>query len=129
MTEIAECGIGQYGECCGGVDVVLPHIERHMHLSLVIDKDGGDIYLEVAFGDIEQPMLGNNKYIGATPAKISRVLELISNDEEYPDIDIILEAGLGTVYTYSNNPQMLISEGTSSVLHLEEGDPTTADTG
>ena len=36
-----------------------------MHLSLVIDKDGGDIYLEVAFGDIEQPMLGNDKYLGA----------------------------------------------------------------
>lgn len=71
----------------------------------------------------------NNKYIGATPAKISRVLELISNDEVYPDIDLILEGGLGTVYTYSNNPQMLISEGSSSVIHLEDGNPTNADSG
>ena len=71
----------------------------------------------------------NNKYIGSTPSKISRVLELISNDEVYPDIDLVLEGGLGTVYAYSNNPKMLISEGSSSVIHLEDGDPTDGDNG
>lgn len=43
-----------------------------------------------------------NKIIGSLPAKLTRTLELIANDEEYPDIDIIVEGGLGTVYAYSN---------------------------
>jgi len=62
----------------------------------------------------------NNKYIGSTPNKIMRVLELIANDEEYPDIDLILEAGLGTIYAYSNNSKNVISEGSSSLIYLED---------
>ena len=60
----------------------------------------------------------NNKYIGSVPAKIKRALELIANDEEYPDIDIIVEGGLSTIYTYSN-AKALISEGSSSIFNLE----------
>lgn len=58
----------------------------------------------------------DNKYIGSTPIKITRALELISNDEEYPDIDIIVEGGLGTIYAYTNNAHNLISEGSSSLI-------------
>lgn len=45
----------------------------------------------------------NNNLIGLTPGKIKRALELVSNDEEYPDIDIIVDGGLSTIYAYSNN--------------------------
>lgn len=58
----------------------------------------------------------DNKYIGSTPAKIRRALDLVSNDEEYPDIDIIVEGGLGTIYAYSNNADSLISEGSTSLM-------------
>lgn len=42
------------------------------------------------------------KIIGQVPTKLRRALELIENDEEYPDIDLVLEAGLGTIYMNSN---------------------------
>lgn len=40
----------------------------------------------------------SDKKIGELPAKIERALSLVENDEMYPDIDIVLEAGLGTIY-------------------------------
>lgn len=43
-----------------------------------------------------------NQFIGSVPSKLSRTLALIENDEEYPDVDIVCEAGLGTIYVYSN---------------------------
>lgn len=42
-----------------------------------------------------------SKIIGEVPAKLQRSLELVENDEEYPDIDIVVESGLGTIYSYS----------------------------
>lgn len=60
----------------------------------------------------------NNKYIGSVPAKVKRTLELISNDEEYPDIDLILEGGLSTIYAYSN-AKTIISEGSTSIFNTE----------
>lgn len=44
-----------------------------------------------------------SKIIGQVPAKLERALELVENDEEYPDIDIVLEGGLGTIFAYSCN--------------------------
>lgn len=41
------------------------------------------------------------KIIGNLPNKINRALESVKNDEIY-DIDVVVEAGLGTVYTMSN---------------------------
>lgn len=64
----------------------------------------------------------DNKYIGSTPAKIRRALDLVSNDEEYPDIDIIVEGGLGTIYAYSNNADSLISEGSTSLMDNVHGE-------
>lgn len=40
----------------------------------------------------------NTKIIGNTPLKIRKTLELISNDEVY-DVDLLLDAGLSTIYT------------------------------
>ena len=71
----------------------------------------------------------NNKYIGSTPAKIIRALELVSNDEEYPDIDIIVEGGLGTIYAYSNNSQSIISEGSNSIIAGERGNTPNGEPG
>ena len=38
-----------------------------------------------------------NKLLGDIPAKIDRVLEAVRNDDIY-DIDVVVEAGLGTIY-------------------------------
>lgn len=65
-----------------------------------------------------------NKYIGNVPSKITRALDLISNDEEYPDIDILVEGGLGTIYAYANAKE-LISEGSDSILIANEDDKST----
>lgn len=65
-----------------------------------------------------------NKYIGNVPSKITRALDLISNDEEYPDIDILVEGGLGTIYAYANAKE-LISEGSDSILIASEDDKST----
>ena len=66
-----------------------------------------------------------NKLIGNLPAKLERALELVENDEQYPDIDIILEGGLGTIYTYSKS-SLIGSEGTGGFTLLSEtGDPIT----
>lgn len=64
----------------------------------------------------------DNKFIGSTPAKIKRALELVSNDEEYPDLDLILDGGLSTIYAYSNNAANVISEGYSSLLEDVHGE-------
>jgi hypothetical protein len=61
----------------------------------------------------------NNKYIGSVPSKVRRTLDLIANDEEYPDIDIIVDAGLSTIYAYSN-AKTIISEGSSSTFSNEK---------
>lgn len=60
----------------------------------------------------------NNKYVGSVPAKVKRALELVSNDEEYPDIDLVLDAGLSTIYAYSN-AKTIISEGSTSIFNTE----------
>lgn len=65
-----------------------------------------------------------NKYIGNVPSKITRALDLISNDEEYPDIDILVEGGLGTIYAYANAKE-LISEGSDSILIASEDNGST----
>jgi hypothetical protein len=44
------------------------------------------------------PVVITQKIIGNLPTKIDRALESVRNDEVY-DIDVVVEAGLGTVYT------------------------------
>lgn len=43
----------------------------------------------------------SSKELGSIPSKLERALEAIKNDEIY-DIDVVLEAGLGTIYTMTN---------------------------
>lgn len=70
----------------------------------------------------------NNKQIGVLPKKINRALSLISNDEEY-DINIIVEAGLGSVYVSTNKnrlfneslqPAQIKAENGKQVLGMEQ---------
>ena len=62
-----------------------------------------------------------NKIIGSLPIKLQRALELVENDEEYPDIDIVLEAGLGTVYINSSDNE-ISSESAYDTLLIDEAD-------
>lgn len=60
----------------------------------------------------------SNKYIGNLPQKLNRALSLVRNDEEYPDIDIIPEGGLGTIYAYSNTSEKIDN---GSMLTADDG--------
>lgn len=66
-----------------------------------------------------------NKHIGSVPSKVDRALALISNDEEYPDIDIICEGGLGTIYVYSNATHIINNEGANTALVADDDLDTT----
>jgi hypothetical protein len=65
-----------------------------------------------------------NKVIGELPYKLERALNLVRNDEQYPDIDIILEGGLGTIYV--NSMSEVVSTETAGTYSLlsETGDNT-----
>ena len=61
-----------------------------------------------------------SKIIGNLPAKLERALDLVKNDEEYTKIDIIPEAGLGTIYVYSNGNAIAGESTDSNSLIAEE---------
>jgi hypothetical protein len=63
-----------------------------------------------------------NKVIGSLPIKLQRALELVENDEEYPDIDIILEAGLGTIYINSADNEISSESAYDTLIIDEEND-------
>jgi hypothetical protein len=44
------------------------------------------------------PVVITQKIVGNIPSKLTRALESVKNDEIY-DIDVVIEAGLGTIYT------------------------------
>lgn len=63
-----------------------------------------------------------DKVIGNVPAKLERALSLVENDEEYPDIDIVLEGGLGTIYSYTTGVVPATeSATTATTLLIDEG--------
>ena len=64
-----------------------------------------------------------NKIIGSLPVKLQRALELVENDEEYPDIDLIVESGLGTIYMNSSDNE-ISSESAFDTLLIEEQNNT-----
>jgi hypothetical protein len=70
-----------------------------------IDSGGyGTLYSTLGLADNLYPVGAyssgqiSSKDLGSIPDKIDRVLELVKNDEIY-DIDVVVEAGLGTIYT------------------------------
>ena len=74
------------------------------------------------------------KIIGQVPTKLRRALELVENDEEYPDIDLVLEAGLGTIYMYSNGNEisgeyaartLIVSEDTNQEMDDNQSNKET----
>lgn len=47
------------------------------------------------------------KVVGNVPYKLERALEMVENDEEYPDCDIVVDGGLTTIYAYSNGAEVI----------------------
>lgn len=78
------------------------------------------------FGTYQETSKAAKNVIGNVPAKVRRALELVSNDEEYPNIDIIIEAGLGTIYAYSNGATV-IGESSSLMTEPENDDEDLVD--
>lgn len=72
----------------------------------------------IPFGTYTEPTM-SNKIIGHLPEKLRRALELVENDEQYPDIDLILEGGLGTIYAYTTT-DTISSEGASGRVLMDE---------
>lgn len=73
------------------------------------------------------PANDSNKVIGSVPTKLERALQLVENDELYPDIDIILESGLGTIYVNSmgaKDDDKLTSEERETGTLSEQGEAT-----
>lgn len=54
-----------------------------------------------------------NKSIGNVPTKLNRCLSLLKNDETYPNVDVLVEGGLCTIYAYANANT---GENTSSII-------------
>lgn len=68
-----------------------------------------------------------SKIIGNLPTKLERALELVKNDEEYTKIDIIPEAGLGTIYAYSNGSALAGETTDYNSIVEETGDGEIGD--
>lgn len=47
----------------------------------------------------------SSKVLGSIPSKLERALESVKNDEIY-DIDVVVEAGLGTIYTMTKSQNL-----------------------
>lgn len=62
----------------------------------------GDTNALFALGDYSDVDL-NTKVVGSVPAKLSKLFDKVENVDIYP-INIVVEAGLGTVYVNSFNP-------------------------
>lgn len=60
------------------------------------------------------------KIIGQVPTKLQRALQLVENDEEYPDIDIVLEGGLGTIFMNTNNNEFSGEYAARTLIVAEE---------
>lgn len=81
-------------------------------------KDFHPLNSIIPFGTYTEPST-ENKTIGELPEKLRRALDLVENDEQYPDIDILVEGGLGTIYAYSKS-ETISSEGTNGRAILTE---------
>lgn len=53
-----------------------------------------------------------SKILGSIPSKIERALEAVKNDEIY-DIDVVVEAGLGTIYTMTESANLSYYDDTT----------------
>lgn len=67
----------------------------------------------------------SDKTIGDVPLKIQRALELVENDEQYPDIDIVIEGGLGTIYQYTKNGSVAADSQEETYIIDEKGNKIT----
>jgi hypothetical protein len=75
------------------------------------------------FGTYTTPS-SSSKLIGTLAGKLERALELVENDEEYPDIDIVLESGLGTIAMNTCTASLAAEAGAKSRI-LDESTTKT----
>ena len=67
------------------------------------------------------------KIIGQVPTKLQRALQLVENDEEYPDIDLVLESGLGTIFMNSNGNDFSGEYASRTLIVSEDTNQETTD--
>lgn len=63
-----------------------------------------------------------SKIIGHLPYKLERALQLVANDEEYPDLDIVVDGGLTSIYPYSNGNAIVGDQSELIEGNTEEGE-------
>lgn len=97
--------VGSDGVPTRKVRVLTPSLSAASVTITGIDSSGySTLYSDLATADNLYPVGAysssqlSNKVLGSIPNKIDRVLDLVKNDEIY-DIDIVVEAGLGTIHT------------------------------
>jgi hypothetical protein len=59
----------------------------------------------------------SSKVLGYIPSKVERALEAVKNDEIY-DIDVVVEAGLGTIYTATRSTSATYYDDTTNYPRL-----------
>ena len=67
------------------------------------------------------------KIIGQVPTKLQRALQMVENDEEYPDIDILVEGCLGTIFMNSNGNDFSGEYASRKLIVSENGKKETVD--
>lgn len=122
---IARSGIESYKSIIKQAGVTPYFLKKAFNITEQINNES---YKHLVMGDALYPfgvyssVKNTSKIIGNVPAKLERALELVKNDEEYTKIDIIPEAGLGTIYVYSNSP-VIVGEATNyGAFDVEEGE-------
>lgn len=106
-------------------------VERAGVTPAVLSAMGGTTFvkLDAVYAAGTYTTLQNtSKVIGSLPYKLERALQLVENDEEFPDIDIVVDGGLSTIYAYSNgNPAVgdtseLMTDVTGTEAAADEAD-------
>ena len=114
--KLAKNSVESFDNLVAQAGVTPRFLKKHFNLSENVDHED---YAKLAMADSLYPFgvysdtRNSSKIIGNLPAKLERALDLVKNDEEYSKIDIIPEAGLGTVYVYSCSP-VLVGESTQN---------------
>ena len=111
---------------------VSPYLIRTNFISHILDNTEGKAAYEnftpmnsiYPFGAYAATS-STRKVIGQVPSKLARALQLVENDEEYPDIDLLVEGGLGTIFMNSNGHEMSGEFASRTIIEAEQDpDPT-----
>lgn len=102
---LADTLFNSYADIIKQAGVSPYYIQRH-----IVNKEGDVNFLQCnAMYPIGTytTITNTSKIIGNLPYKLERALQLVENDEEYPDCDIVVDGGLSTIYAYSNGGETI----------------------